>query len=141
MVSDSLVYRYDPLEASDDGLNGSEEGSFSLCSFWLVETLTRAGRTEEARLIFEKMLSYASNLGLYAEQVGDTGEGIPEAEQGHVFEFAYTTREGGNGLGLAMVYHFVVEEHGGRVALESAPGEGTRVQLVLPVQPAERGGA
>ncbi|MGI9539684.1 MAG: glycoside hydrolase family 15 protein, partial [Miltoncostaeaceae bacterium] len=76
LVSDSLVYRYDPLEASDDGLGGSEEGSFSLCSFWLVETLTRAGRTEEARLIFEKMLSYASNLGLYAEQVGDTGEAL-----------------------------------------------------------------
>jgi GH15 family glucan-1,4-alpha-glucosidase len=76
LVSDSLVYRYDPLRASDDGLGGSEEGSFSLCSFWLVECLTRAGRLDEARLIFEKMLTYASNLGLFAEQVGDTGEAL-----------------------------------------------------------------
>lgn len=76
LVSDSLVYRYDPAKASDDGLAGSEEGSFSLCSFWLVECLTRAGRTEEARLVFEKMLTYASNLGLFAEEVGDTGEAL-----------------------------------------------------------------
>jgi GH15 family glucan-1,4-alpha-glucosidase len=76
LVSDSLVYRYHPSKAADDGLGGAEEGSFSLCSFWLVECLTRAGRLEEARLIFEKMLTYANNLGLYAEQVGDTGEAL-----------------------------------------------------------------
>ena len=76
LVSDSLVYRYHPSDAADDGLGGSEEGSFSLCSFWLVECLTRAGRLEEARLVFEKMLTYANNLGLYAEQVGDTGEAL-----------------------------------------------------------------
>ena len=76
LVSDSLVYRYHPSRAADDGLGGSEEGSFSLCSFWLVECLTRAGRLEEARLVFEKMLTYANNLGLYAEQVGDTGEAL-----------------------------------------------------------------
>jgi GH15 family glucan-1,4-alpha-glucosidase len=70
------VYRYHPSDAADDGLGGSEEGSFSLCSFWLVECLTRAGRLEEARLVFEKMLTYANNLGLYAEQVGDTGEAL-----------------------------------------------------------------
>lgn len=64
--------------------------------------------------------------------VADTGEGIPEEEQGHVFDFAYTTRDGGNGLGLAMVHHCVVEEHGGRVSLESRPGEGTRVRVTLP---------
>ncbi|MGD9570257.1 MAG: glycoside hydrolase family 15 protein [Thermoleophilia bacterium] len=76
LVSDSLVYRYDPATASDDGLGGSEEGSFSLCSFWLVECLTRAGRIDEARLVFEKMLSYANGLGLFAEEVGDTGEAL-----------------------------------------------------------------
>jgi len=76
LVSDSLVYRYDPDSAADDGLGGSEEGSFSLCSFWLVECLTRARRLNEARLVFEKMLSYASPLGLYAEEVGDTGEAL-----------------------------------------------------------------
>lgn len=72
LVSDSLVYRYDP-ESSPDGLRGSE-GTFSICSFWYVEALTRAGRLEEARLAFEKMLTYANHLGLYAEEIGRTGE-------------------------------------------------------------------
>ncbi|MGW2376526.1 MULTISPECIES: glycoside hydrolase family 15 protein [Kitasatospora] len=72
LVSDSLVYRYDP-EASPDGLRGSE-GTFSICSFWYVEALARAGRLEEARLAFEKMLTYANHLGLYAEEIGRTGE-------------------------------------------------------------------
>ncbi|WFB08754.1 glycoside hydrolase family 15 protein [Streptomyces sp. LX-29] len=72
LVSDSLVYRYDP-EASPDGLRG-EEGTFSICSFWYVEALTRAGRLDEARLAFEKMLTYANHLGLYAEEIGRTGE-------------------------------------------------------------------
>jgi GH15 family glucan-1,4-alpha-glucosidase len=76
LVSDSLVYRYHPTRAADDGLGGAGEGSFSLCSFWLVECLTRAGRLDQARLVFEKMLTYASNLGLFAEQVGDTGEAL-----------------------------------------------------------------
>jgi GH15 family glucan-1,4-alpha-glucosidase len=72
LVSDSLVYRYDPA-ASPDGVRG-EEGTFSACSFWYVEALTRAGRLEEARLAFEKMLTYANHVGLYAEQVGRTGD-------------------------------------------------------------------
>jgi GH15 family glucan-1,4-alpha-glucosidase len=72
LVSDSLVYRYNP-EASPDGVRG-EEGTFSACSFWYVEALTRAGRLEEARLAFEKMLTYANHLGLYAEQVSRTGD-------------------------------------------------------------------
>ncbi|MEV0627849.1 glycoside hydrolase family 15 protein [Nonomuraea wenchangensis] len=72
LVSDSLVYRYDP-EQSPDGLEGPE-GTFSICSFWYVEALSRAGRLDEARLAFEKMLTYANHLGLYAEQIGHTGE-------------------------------------------------------------------
>ncbi|WP_328444817.1 glycoside hydrolase family 15 protein [Streptomyces sp. NBC_00386] len=72
LVSDSLVYRYDP-QTSPDGLQG-EEGTFSICSFWYVEALTRAGRLDEARLAFEKMLTYANHLGLYAEEIGHTGE-------------------------------------------------------------------
>ncbi|MFJ7250528.1 glycoside hydrolase family 15 protein [Kitasatospora sp. NPDC098652] len=72
LVSDSLVYRYDPA-ASPDGLHGTE-GTFSICSFWYVEALTRAGRLEEARLAFEKMLTYGNHLGLYAEEIGRTGE-------------------------------------------------------------------
>ncbi|MFJ8357399.1 glycoside hydrolase family 15 protein [Streptomyces sp. NPDC093984] len=72
LVSDSLVYRYDP-QASPDGLRG-DEGTFSICSFWYVEALVRAGRLDEARLAFEKMLTYANHLGLYAEEISHTGE-------------------------------------------------------------------
>jgi GH15 family glucan-1,4-alpha-glucosidase len=72
LVSDSLVYRYDP-RISPDGVRG-EEGTFSVCTFWYVEALTRAGRLEEARLAFEKMITYANHLGLYAEQIGRTGQ-------------------------------------------------------------------
>ncbi len=70
-------------------------------------------------------------------EVADTGRGIPEAEQERVFEFAYTTREDGHGLGLAMVHQVVVEDHGGRVQLTSLPGEGTRVLLAFPLAPAQ----
>lgn len=72
LVSDSLVFRYDLGEATD-GVDGGE-GTFSLCSFWYVEALTRVGRLDEARLALEKMFTYANHLGLFAEQVGLTGE-------------------------------------------------------------------
>jgi GH15 family glucan-1,4-alpha-glucosidase len=74
LVSDSLVYRYDP-EASPDGLRG-DEGTFSMCSFWYVEALTRAGRIDDARLAFEKMLTYSNHLGLYSEEIGPTGDAL-----------------------------------------------------------------
>ncbi len=72
LVSDSLVYRYN-VEASPDGIRG-DEGTFSMCSFWYVEALTRAGQIDDARLAFEKMLTYANHLGLYSEEVGPKGE-------------------------------------------------------------------
>ena len=72
LVSDSLVFRYDSSD-HDDGLSGTE-GTFSLCSFWYVEALTRVGRRPDARLAMEKMFTHANHLGLYAEQVGLTGE-------------------------------------------------------------------
>jgi GH15 family glucan-1,4-alpha-glucosidase len=72
LVSDSLVYRYNP-SASPDGLAG-EEGTFSICTFWYVDALARSGRLEQARLTFEKMFTYANHLGLYAEEIGLTGE-------------------------------------------------------------------
>jgi GH15 family glucan-1,4-alpha-glucosidase len=74
LVTDSLVYRYDPA-ASPDGLRG-EEGTFSLCTFSYVTALAAAGRLEQARLTFEKMLTYANHLGLYSEEIGLTGEQI-----------------------------------------------------------------
>lgn len=74
LVSDSLVYRYDP-SASPDGLRGSE-GTFSLCTFLYVDALARADRLDEARLTFEKMLTYGNHLGLYSEEIALTGEQI-----------------------------------------------------------------
>jgi GH15 family glucan-1,4-alpha-glucosidase len=72
LVSDSLVYRYNP-SASPDGLQG-EEGTFSICTFWYVDALARSGRLEQARVTLEKMFTYANHLGLYAEEIGQTGE-------------------------------------------------------------------
>jgi GH15 family glucan-1,4-alpha-glucosidase len=74
LVSDSLVYRYNAA-ASPDGLQG-EEGTFSICSFWYVEALARAGRLDQARIAFEKTLTYANHLGLYSEEIGPTGEAL-----------------------------------------------------------------
>ena len=79
LVSNGLVYRYN-VEESADGLEG-DEGTFNICTFWLVEALTRASRAEperleDARLIFEQMLGYANHLGLYAEETGTHGEAL-----------------------------------------------------------------
>jgi GH15 family glucan-1,4-alpha-glucosidase len=72
LVSDSLVYRYRNNQKLD-GLNGAE-GTFSMCTFWYVECLSKAGQLSKARLYFEKMLGYANHLGLYAEMLGVQGE-------------------------------------------------------------------
>jgi GH15 family glucan-1,4-alpha-glucosidase len=79
LVSDSLVYRYPPSPRID-GLPG-EEGTFNMCSFWLVEALTRASqgkpeKLDQAMFLFERMLGYANHLGLYAEQTGSQGEAL-----------------------------------------------------------------
>ncbi len=79
LVSNSLVYRYN-VKDTTDGLRG-EEGTFNICTFWLVEALTRAGRHDRARLddarfMFEKMLGHANHLGLYAEETGHSGEAL-----------------------------------------------------------------
>ena len=73
LVTDSLVHRY-----RNDGSDGftEPEGTFNLCSFWYVEALTRAGQLEQARHTFEKMLTYANHLGLYAEEIGPSGEAL-----------------------------------------------------------------
>jgi len=73
LVADSLVSRY--AITGHDGLD-DDEGTFNLCSFWYVEALTRAGRVREARLVFEKMLTYSNHLGLYAEEIGPSGEAL-----------------------------------------------------------------
>ncbi|MDJ0736486.1 MAG: glycoside hydrolase family 15 protein [Nostocaceae cyanobacterium] len=80
LMSNKLVYRYN-LD------NGNGEGTFNMCSFWLVEALTRAGKADpalldEARLIFEEILSYANHLGLYAEEISHSGEALGNFPQG-----------------------------------------------------------
>jgi GH15 family glucan-1,4-alpha-glucosidase len=87
LVSDGLVFRYD-AHLTRDGVCDDEacsvdpaEGTFNLCTFWLVEALTRAGRAhpemlDEARLMFERMMGYANHLGLYAEEIGPNGEAL-----------------------------------------------------------------
>jgi GH15 family glucan-1,4-alpha-glucosidase len=81
LVSDSLVHRYEMGKGAGDGLTGAE-GTFNMCTFWLVEALTRAGEVEEARFIFEKMLTYANHLGLYGEEIGPNGEALGNFPQG-----------------------------------------------------------
>jgi GH15 family glucan-1,4-alpha-glucosidase len=79
LVSGGLVFRYD-VDKTPDGLKGTE-GTFNLCTFWLVEALTRASHADPkrlrlARFLFEQMLGYANHLGLYAEQVGPQGQAL-----------------------------------------------------------------
>ena len=73
LVSDSLVRRHEP--DGSDGLAGSE-GTFNLCSFWYVEALTRRAGIAEGRYIFDKMLTYANHVGLFAEEIGPAGEAL-----------------------------------------------------------------
>ena len=67
LTADGLVLRY-RVEETDDGLSG-EEGTFTMCSFWLVSALAAIGELDRAEQLCEKMLSLASPLGLYAEQI------------------------------------------------------------------------
>jgi GH15 family glucan-1,4-alpha-glucosidase len=81
LVSDGLVYRYTPNTDGIEGNRGAQEGTFNMCTFWLVEAMTRAGKTDpelldEARLLFERMLRYSNHLGLFSEQTGAQGEAL-----------------------------------------------------------------
>lgn len=81
LVEDSLVYRYRVGEAFSDMLEGTE-GTFSICSFWYIECISRSGDLEKARYLFEKMLTYANRVGLFSEQLGSHGEflgNVPQA--------------------------------------------------------------
>jgi len=81
LVHDSLVYRYRVGEAFCDELEGGE-GTFSICSFWYIECISRSGDLKKARFLFEKMLSYGNNLGLFSEQLGRRAEflgNVPQA--------------------------------------------------------------
>jgi alpha,alpha-trehalase len=78
LTSHGLVYRY----LSDDGLPGGE-ATFALCSFWLVDCLAEAGRVGEARELFERVVGYANDLGLLAEEIDPvSGELLGNYPQG-----------------------------------------------------------
>jgi len=70
LVVDAFVHRYDGTAVDFEGLDGSDEGSFTMCSFWYCECLARSGQVDKARLLFEKMTGYANHVGLYAEELG-----------------------------------------------------------------------
>jgi GH15 family glucan-1,4-alpha-glucosidase len=74
LTYDVLVERYEGESVSDGPAD--DQGAFGVCSFWLVECLTRAGRLQEARLTLEKMFSYANHLELYAEKIGYSGKAL-----------------------------------------------------------------
>lgn len=76
-INHSLVFRYD-TNTNIDGMTGLE-GTFNMCSLWLIEAMSRAGkydrhRLDKAQLMFEDMLGYANHLGLFAEETGPRGE-------------------------------------------------------------------
>lgn len=74
LTSGDMVYRYNVMD-SPDGLPGGE-GMFNMCTFWMIEALTRAQQLDKARIIFERMLTNANHLGLFAEQMGSRGEAL-----------------------------------------------------------------
>src|SRR5258705_10847931 len=79
LVSDGLVYRYPP-DPRVDGLPG-EEGTFNMCSFWLVEAMRRAGMADpemvgQVRVLVERMSGYSTHLGLDGEKTGWRGSAL-----------------------------------------------------------------
>ena len=81
LVRDCLVRRYLNTEENDDGLGG-EEGAFTICSFWYVEALARTGYVADARLLFEKLHTYSNHLGLFSEELSETGDHLGNFPQG-----------------------------------------------------------
>jgi GH15 family glucan-1,4-alpha-glucosidase len=73
LTEDALVYRYNSRDTGVDGLEGTE-GTFTACSFWYIECLARSHQLEKARLLFDRMVTYANHLGLYSEELGPSGE-------------------------------------------------------------------
>jgi len=85
LMNSTLMYRYN-LEETDDGLEG-EEGTHIICSFWLIEALTRMGnkhpeKLQEARYKLEDMFSFANHLGLFSEKLCMTGRQLGNFPQG-----------------------------------------------------------
>jgi GH15 family glucan-1,4-alpha-glucosidase len=126
LTDDGLVLRY-RTDQTDDGL-GSEEGTFTICSFWLVSALVQIGEVDRGRRLCEKLLSYASPLGLYGEELDpDTGRHLGNFPQ------AFTHLAQIN----AIMHVIEAESRGRRHAPESlSPNQG--VQVVPDDEPVEQ---
>lgn len=79
LVSSNLVYRYDTSSVGSH--EGTREGTFNMCSMWLINALTLAGKTDsamlhQAQVLFEQMLTYSNKVGLYSEQTSFSGESL-----------------------------------------------------------------
>ena len=81
LVRDGMVRRYE-MTGMDTDAGSAEAASFTVCSFWYVECLARAGEGERARLTMERLLARANHLGLYAEDLGVAGEQLGNFPQG-----------------------------------------------------------
>ncbi|KAK4229518.1 trehalase [Podospora fimiseda] len=84
LTSTGLVYRYD-TELSEDGVGG-REGAFSMCTFWLVEAMTRASVYEPKYLVrainlFENMLSFSNHLMMFSEEISRSGQQLGNTPQ------------------------------------------------------------
>ncbi|NKZ07051.1 glycoside hydrolase family 15 protein [Actinomadura latina] len=110
LADDALVYRYRTGDGASDGLTGTE-GTFCMCSFWYIDSLTRSGDLERARLSFEKVHSYANHLGLFAEEMDSAGRYLGNFPQA----FSH--------LGLV----------GAALSLDEALSSAPRKQLIVPV--------
>lgn len=73
LTDDFFVHRYKTGKAAPDGMDGNE-GTFSVCTFWLIQCLAQVGEVKKARHYLEKIFTYSNHLGLYAEELGKNGE-------------------------------------------------------------------
>ena len=113
--SDPLVARLDPQQF--------RQAVWNLC-LNAVQAMPDGGELRVCASRYDRALEV---------RVTDTGHGIPPEDLPQVFEPFFSTKEGGTGLGLALA-HRVVQDHGGRIELRSAPGAGTTVVVTLPAR-------
>lgn len=96
-----------------------------------AESMSDGGDIEISGCLVNLAIRGNDNRSFVRIDISDTGKGMSESETSHLFEPFFTTKSNGTGLGLATVYR-IVEAHEGRIFVESAPGKGTRISILLP---------